>query len=80
MGIFALTYIYTDDDAGRDEHRPAHKDHISGLAANDVVLMSGPLGPDEAPGALIVVRADDKASALAHTDATRSACTGSSQP
>lgn len=68
MGIFALTYVYTDNADGRDEHRSAHKDHITSLAEKDIVLISGPLGPHETPGALIVVRADDKASALAHTD------------
>jgi len=69
MAIFALNYVYTDNAAGRDEHRLAHKQHITSLAEKDIVLMSGPLGPNETPGALIVVRADDKESALAHTDA-----------
>jgi uncharacterized protein YciI len=69
MAVFAISYVYTDDPAGRDQHRPAHKDYISGLADQGVVLISGPLGSDETPGALIVVQADAKDDALALTEA-----------
>jgi len=64
MTVFAISYVYTDDPAGRDRHRPAHKDYISGLADQGVVLISGPLGSAETPGALIVVQADSKSDAL----------------
>ncbi|RZL81283.1 MAG: hypothetical protein EOP32_14990 [Rhodococcus sp. (in: high G+C Gram-positive bacteria)] len=68
MAVFAISYLYTDDPGGRDRHRPDHKDYISGLADQGVVLMSGPLGPTEQPGALIVVQADSKSAALALTE------------
>lgn len=68
MAVFAITYTYTDDAEGRDVHRPDHKNHISGLAEQGIVLISGPLGPDETPGALIVMQTDDKAAALEYTE------------
>ncbi|WP_066906625.1 YciI family protein [Millisia brevis] len=70
MAVFAITYVYADgSESGRNEHRPGHKEHISALADRGSVLMSGPWGADETPGALILVRADSKQDALALTDA-----------
>jgi uncharacterized protein YciI len=61
MTIFAVTYRYSDDVATRDNLRTEHRDYLRGLAARGLLLVSGPFGPDEAPGALLVFRADDKA-------------------
>ena len=65
MTIFAVTYRYSDDVATRDNLRTEHRDYLRGLADQGLLLVSGPFGPDEAPGALLLFRADDKA----HVDA-----------
>jgi uncharacterized protein YciI len=64
MTIFAVTYRYSDDVATRDNLRTEHRDYLRRLADRGL-LLSGPFGPDEAPGALLLFRADDKA----HVDA-----------
>jgi uncharacterized protein YciI len=61
MAIFAVTYRYTGDAAGRDRVRPEHRDYLRGLADQGLLLLSGPFAPDESPGALLLFRADDKA-------------------
>lgn len=50
MSLYAVRYTYSDNTAARDEHRPAHREFLSGLAADGVVVASGPLadGPAEA--------------------------------
>ncbi|MEU4895792.1 YciI family protein [Streptomyces sp. NPDC044780] len=68
MPVFAVIYTYTDDTAGRDEHRPAHKEYLGALGDRGVNLCSGPFGPDEAPGALLLIRADTKEEAVRHTE------------
>jgi uncharacterized protein YciI len=65
MTIFAVTYRYSDDVATRDALRTEHRDYLRGLADRGLLLVSGPFGPDEAPGTLLLFRADDKA----HVDA-----------
>ncbi|WP_425840915.1 YciI family protein [Streptomyces fractus] len=67
MPLYAVTYTYTDDTAGRDTHRPAHKEFLGALAEQGVNLCSGPFAEDEDPGALLLIRAADKAAALAAT-------------
>ena len=61
MTIFAVTYRYTDDIATRDSVRAEHRDYLRGLADRGLLLLSGPYGADEVPGALLLFRADDKA-------------------
>ncbi|WP_151771603.1 YciI family protein [Streptomyces abyssomicinicus] len=68
MPVFAVTYTYTDDTAGRDEHRPAHKEYLGGLGDQGINLCSGPFGADEPPGALLLIRAASREEALAHTE------------
>ena len=58
MSIYAVTYDYSDDAALRDEHRASHREYLAGLAEEGIVLVSGPWGPDEAPGALLIFRGD----------------------
>jgi uncharacterized protein YciI len=50
MTIFAVTYRYSDDVATRDNLRTEHRDYLRGLADQGLLLVSGPFGPDEAPG------------------------------
>jgi uncharacterized protein YciI len=61
MTMFAVTYRYTDDITTRDSLRAEHRDYLRGLADQGVLLLSGPYGPAEAPGALLLFLADDKA-------------------
>ena len=61
MTIFAVTYRYTDNITTRDSLRTEHRDYLRGLADQGVLLLSGPYGPNEAPGALLLFLADDKA-------------------
>lgn len=68
MPVFAVVYTYTDDSAGRDTHRPAHRAYLGTLAEQGVNLCSGPFGPEEEAGALLLFRAADKAAAVAHTE------------
>ncbi len=65
MTIFAVTYRYSEDVATRDALRTEHRDYLRGLADQGHLLVSGPFGPTEAAGALLLFRTDDKA----HLDA-----------
>jgi uncharacterized protein YciI len=62
MAVFAVTYSYTDDIPTRDSLRTEHRDYLRELADRGVLLLSGPFGPGEAPGALLLFLADDKSS------------------
>lgn len=69
MAIYAVTYTYAENSTeARDQHRPAHREYLDKLSDAGVNLCSGPFGPDEAPGALLLFRADSAADALAHTE------------
>ena len=61
MTIYAVTYRYSDDVAKRDRVRPEHREYLRGLADRGLLLLSGPHGPGEPPGALQLFRAADKA-------------------
>ncbi|MEU0126761.1 YciI family protein [Streptomyces sp. NPDC006289] len=69
MPVFAVTYTYTDDTEARDRHRPAHREFLGALGDRGINLCSGPFGPEEAAGALVLIRADSKEAALGYTDA-----------
>jgi uncharacterized protein YciI len=58
---FAVIYTYTDDTALREATRPGHRDYLRGLAADGVLLVAGAWAPAEAPGGLLIFRAEDKA-------------------
>jgi uncharacterized protein YciI len=61
MAVFAVTYRYTDDTATRDAVRSEHRDYLRGLADQGALLLSGPFGPEEEAGALLLFRGPDKA-------------------
>ena len=65
MTIYAVTYRYSDDVATRDRVRPEHREYLRGLADQGVLLLSGPYGPDEPAGALLIVRAEDRSEVAA---------------
>jgi uncharacterized protein YciI len=58
MTIVAVIYRYTHDVATRDRVLPAHREYLRGLAAQGLLLVSGPYGPDEPRGALLLFSAD----------------------
>ena len=58
MTIIAVTYRYTDDVAARDRVLPEHRDYLRGLADQGLLLVSGPYGPAEPRGALLLFRAE----------------------
>jgi uncharacterized protein YciI len=68
MQTFAITYVYTDDTAGLNEHRPSHRAFLQALALTDVVQASGPVSAGDMSGALIIVKAADEAAALSLLD------------
>jgi uncharacterized protein len=68
MAIFAVTYTYSDDRAARDEHRPAHREFLGALGEQGINLCSGPFGPEEHPGGLLLIRAESKEDALRVTE------------
>lgn len=65
MATFAITYAYTDDVARRDAVRPRHRAYLGDLAERGINLASGPFGDDDTAGALLIVRAEDRAAAVA---------------
>ncbi len=66
MAIFAVHYSYSEDSAALDEHRPAHRDFLSGLAEEGVVLLSGPMArqPDGPAAALLLLQGEDEEALL----------------
>ncbi|MFI6875660.1 YciI family protein [Streptomyces sp. NPDC050400] len=71
MAVFAVTYRYADDSAdARDRHRPAHKNFLEAQYTAGLLRVSGPFGPDDVPGALLILEADsaDDVTALLDQD------------
>ncbi|MFC5950057.1 YciI family protein [Pseudonocardia lutea] len=58
---FAVLYTYTDDTALRDDTRPAHRDYLRGFVDDGTLLVAGAWAPGEAPGGLLIFRAEDRA-------------------
>lgn len=61
MTVFAVQYHYDARTEVRDAVRPEHRAWLAARADEGVLLGSGPY-TDGAPGALLVLRADDEAS------------------
>jgi uncharacterized protein len=62
MGTFAVTYQYNSGSAAaRDEHRPRHVEFLQSQFDGGRLLTSGPFGPQEDPGALLIFSGEDKA-------------------
>ena len=68
MSVFAVEYVYAaGSDATRDEHRPKHREFLSGLGANGdglALVASGPYV--DGSGALLLISSPTQA-ALAET-------------
>lgn len=62
MATFAVTYAYSDTTASsRDEHRPRHVEFLKAQFDGGRLVRSGPFGPEDAPGALLIIKGDSKA-------------------
>lgn len=57
MSLYVVRYRYSDDVAGRDLHRPAHRGFLSDLATEGVVVAAGPLS-DEPSEALLLLEGE----------------------
>ena len=69
MGTFAVTYAYAaSSSVGRDEHRPRHVEFLQEQFDGGTLVKSGPFGPEEDPGALLIIEADSKADVEALMD------------
>jgi uncharacterized protein YciI len=51
---------YSDDVTTRDALRTEHRDYLRGLADQGLLLVSGPFGPDDPAGALLLFRTDGR--------------------
>ncbi len=60
MTLFAVVYQYSDDVATSDALRTEHRDYLRGLARRGLLLVSGPFGPAEPAGALLLFCTHDK--------------------
>ena len=58
---FAVMYSYTPDVALQDATRPSHLAHLRRLVDAGTLVASGPWGPDDTRGGLLVFRAADRA-------------------
>ncbi|SDP48050.1 hypothetical protein SAMN04515671_4422 [Nakamurella panacisegetis] len=68
MPVFAVLYDYAkESDAGRDQHRPAHREFLGSLTGPVTALATGPWG-DEPAGALIIVEGPSAGEVAAKLD------------
>ena len=65
---FRRQYFYTPDVALQDATRPAHLAHLRGLVDAGKLVASGPWGPGDARGGLLIFRVDDRAAIQAIVD------------
>lgn len=61
MNTYAVIYDYTDNAAGRDEHRAEHRAYLSALVDSGELIASGPTFEGEQAGALLIMRAPSSA-------------------
>jgi uncharacterized protein YciI len=65
---FAVMYSYSADVALQDATRPLHLEHLRRLVDDGTLVASGPWGPDDARGGLLVFHANDRAAVQAIVD------------
>lgn len=65
---FAVMYSYSPDMALQDATRPSHLEHLRRLVDDGALVASGPWGPDDARGGLLVFHARDRAAVQAIVD------------
>jgi uncharacterized protein YciI len=63
MSVFAVEYVYApESEAGRDDHRPAHRAWLNGFVESGRLLASGPFADGE--GALLLFTAESETALL----------------
>jgi uncharacterized protein YciI len=65
MGLYAVTYQYSEVPGLVESIRPTHREWLKAHFDRGIVAASGPLGEGGAPGALIIIRAETLADAAA---------------
>lgn len=60
MNIYAVEYLYVDDPAALDRHRPEHREYLRSLTP-DTLVVAGAYQQVDEPGALLVFSADTAA-------------------
>lgn len=55
-----IEYVYDDNAAGRDSHRPAHRAYLASLAADNKMPAYGRFTDDGPAGALLIAQAESK--------------------
>lgn len=65
---FTVTYFYSPDVVLQDATRPAHLAHLRSLVDDGMLIASGPWGPDDARGGLLVFHANDRMAVQAIVD------------
>lgn len=65
---FVVMYSYSPDVALQDATRPLHLGHLRKLVGDDALVASGPWGPDDARGGLLIFHAHDRAAVQAIVD------------
>lgn len=69
MTTFAVTYAYSNGTAAdRDRHRPSHVEFLQSHFDGGRLIKSGPFGPEEAPGALLLIEGESRADVEALMD------------
>jgi uncharacterized protein len=73
VAFFAVIYRYRPDEDALTEHRPAHRAFLRSLYQAGKLVVSGPLGGDADPAALLVFDVDgaDEVAALLDKDPFR---------
>jgi uncharacterized protein YciI len=62
MPTFAVTYAYSDSSSdARDAARPRHVEFLKAQFESGRLVRSGPFGPEETPGALLIIEGISKA-------------------
>lgn len=65
---FAVMYSYSADVALQDATRPLHLEHLRRLVDKGALVASGPWGPGDNRGGLLIFHANDRAAVQAIVD------------
>ncbi|WHZ18855.1 MAG: hypothetical protein OJF55_001004 [Rhodanobacteraceae bacterium] len=66
--LFAVMYSYSPDMVLQDATRPLHLEHLHRLVDDGRLVASGPWGPDDARGGLLIFHASHRAAVRAIVD------------
>ncbi len=60
VAIYAVRYVYTDNEPLRREVLPAHVDYLDGIVAAGALLLAGRFADEGTGDALLIFRAEQK--------------------